>query len=102
MGCDYYVESSLIIDYISDKGNSCRIITNTTRKRGYVTEKEETSFLKSLKRMLKKNTGIKMLYDNKEWLKEKYQKRYEKKLKKRFPEILEYKQIFKDYVAWPT
>ena len=54
-----------------------------------------------LKRKVKKNTGIKMLYDNNVWLKEKYQKRYEKKLQRRFPEIKEYKKIYKDYIAWP-
>jgi len=102
MVCDYYVESSLIIDYVSNKGSICRIITNTTRERGYIKEEDEEVFLKALKRKVKKNTGIKMLYDNNVWLKDKYQNRYEKKLQKRFPEIKEYKKIYKDYIAWAT
>lgn len=101
MVCDYYVESSLIIDYVSNNGSTGRIITNTTRARGYVKE-EDDIYLKTLKRRLKKNTGIKILYDDNTWLKEKYQNRYEKKLQKRFPEIIEYKKIYKDYIAWST
>ena len=105
MGCDYYTEKQLIIDYISQKGQICKIITNTTRGKGYINTKydsdeDEDEFLKKLEKKINKKTYIKMIYENKCWVKDKYQKKYQEKLKKKFPEIKDFIKIYKDSIAW--
>lgn len=105
MGCDYYTEKQLIINYISQKGQICTIITNTIRGKGYINvddydEDNDVEFLKRLEKKINKKTYIKIIYENKFWIKDKYQKKYEEKLRKKFPEIKEFIKIYRDSIAW--
>lgn len=101
MVCDYYIEKQLIIEYFSLKGHTCKIITNPKREKGYINTKYEGNmFLEKLEKKINKKTYIKMIYKHKTWIKDKYQKKYGEKLKKRFPEIKDFIKIYKDSIAW--
>ena len=47
-----------------------------------------------------KNTYKKMIYENNTWLQDTYQEKYETKLRKWFPHIKDFIQIYKASVAW--
>jgi len=102
MGCDYYTEKSIIINYISSKGETCRIITNTKRERGFINKYEPNTdkFNKKMNKYTTKNTYKKMIYENNTWLQDTYQEKYETKFRKWFPHIKDFIQIYKASVAW--
>ena len=103
MVCDYYTETSIVIDYISIKGEICKIVTNTKRTRGFIDKKYQYNtdkYKKKLENYLENNSYIKMIYENKIWLHETYQNKYETKLRKWFPHIKDFIKIYKDSIAW--
>jgi hypothetical protein len=111
MGCDYYVQSELVIEYLDKIGRNSVIRTNIGRSNQYIynyddsdsDDDEETKYKKYLaeiERKIKENTYDKVLFDNNEWIKESYKKRYEEKLKRDFKEISIIKKIYKKVTAW--
>jgi hypothetical protein len=102
MGCDFYIEKSLIIDYISVKGQVCKIAMTTKREKGYIDKYEPGSYKyeKRLEKKMEKNSYVKMIYEKKIWVKEGYQQKYESKIRKWFPEIKNFIKIYKDSIAW--
>jgi hypothetical protein len=103
MCCDYYIEKSLVIDYISVKGQICKISLNIKKKKCYLNTKKykynSVKYNEKLYKKIAKKSYTKMIYEKNTWIKEKYQTKYEKKLKTTFPEIKEFIKIFKDNVA---
>ncbi len=111
MGCDYYVQSELIIEYIDKMGRNSVIHTNLSLDKGYIfnytdfdsDDDDETKYKKYLveiERKIEDNTYNKILFENNAWVKESYRKKYEEQLKREFKEIVEIKKIYKKVTAW--
>lgn len=111
MGCDYYVQSELIIEYFDIAGRISCIQTNIHLEKRYVyqpsdydsDDDQETSYKKyeaEIERRIIQNTYNKILFNNDEWIKESYRKKYEEKLKNEFKEIHKFKKIYKKFTAW--
>lgn len=111
MGCDYYIQTELVIEYVDIVGRISSICTNLDITKGYVfnySDKDsdddvETCYKKHLaeiKRRLNQNTYDKVLFENNVWIKESYRKRYEEQLKREFKEIYTFKKIYKKVTAW--
>ena len=92
----YYIQKSFVIDYISVKGQICKIVTNTSREKRQI----DIDTPDTLDKVLIKKPYIKMIYEKKTWVKDKYQTKYEAKLRKQFPEIRDIIKIYKDSIAW--
>jgi hypothetical protein len=103
MTCDYFIETSIIIEYYSVKGERCKIVTNTKRKKGFVDKHyKNNKYVKKLTKQMEKKCFTKTIYDNKKWTKENYQEKYESKLRRWFPKIDTFIKIYKDSVSWPV
>jgi hypothetical protein len=111
MGCDYYTQSELVIEYVDDKGAISKTRTNRVLEKGYVfsvpdedsDDDEETQlqkYNKYIEKMINEHTYKKMLYDNEEWVKSSYEKKYVKDLKMICPRMVKLVKMYKDYTAW--
>ncbi len=111
MGCDYYTQSELVIEYIDDKGAISKTRTNRNVEKGYIfyvpeedsdddQETQHKKFMDELQRKIMKNTHKKILYENEEWVKSSYEKKYVKDLKMICPRMVKLLKIYKDYTAW--
>ena len=102
MVCDFYIEKSLIIDYISLKGKICKISMITKREKGYIDKYVPgcNKYEKKLLKKIAKNSYVKTIYEKNIWVKEGYQQKYEEKIRKWFPEIKNFIKIYKDSNAW--
>ena len=111
MGCDYYTQSELVIEYVDDKGARSVTKTGRTLEKGYVfsipdedsDDDEETQYQKfkeELTRRINKNTYKKILYENDVWVKSSYEKKYVKDLKMICPRMVKLVKVYKDYTAW--
>ena len=101
MGCDYYIQTQLVIEYMDEKGAISKTITNRVLERGYVfsvpnvdsDDDEETQYKKY-------DEYIKMLYENEQWIKSSYEKKYTKDLNTICPGIVKLLKVYKDHTAW--
>jgi len=104
MPCDYFIETSIIIEYYSVKNEICKIVTNTKRKKGFIDKhySNNNKYIKNLKKQIEKKCFTKTIYENKKWTRDNYQEKYESKLKKWFPKIATFIKIYKDSISWPV
>lgn len=111
MVCDYYIQSKLVIDYLSKDGKICTIYTNMEIKKGYVLTWDssdsdddlETSIQKykrELERKIKEETYDKILYENGKWIKDSYCNNYEAKLLTTYSEISKLIKVYKKNIAY--
>lgn len=111
MGCDYYIQTELVIEYIDTTGKISYIWTNRDLTKGYIfnyldkdsDDDHETCYKKyqaEIERKIKENTYNKILFENDVWIKESYRKKYEEQLKREFKEIRKFKKIYKKNTAW--
>jgi hypothetical protein len=111
MVCDYYVQSDLVIVYYDNQGTLSTTRTNRILEKGYIfsvadedsDEDEEIKYKKwkeELKRRVERNTYKKILYDNDNWIKESYEKKYSKELNIICPRMIKIVKVYKDYYAW--
>lgn len=111
MGCDYYIQSELVILYYDDKGMLSTIKTNINLEKGYVVsvydedsdddDKKHTNKWKiKLDKSIRKNTYKKILYEDDKWFKESYQTKYLHYLNILFPRMVKLVKIYKDVSAW--
>jgi hypothetical protein len=111
MGCDYYIQTELVIEYIDDKGAMSKTITNRVQEKCYVyyvpdedsdddQETQDKKFQDELQRKIIENTYKKTLYENDAWIKSSYEKRYVKDLNMICPGMVKLVKIYKDYTAW--
>jgi hypothetical protein len=111
MGCDYYIQTELVIEYVDIIGRISLIRTNRDTSKGYIfnytdydsDDDVETSHKKynaEIERKIKENTYNKILFENDAWIKESYRKNYEEQLKSEFKEIHKFKKIYKKVSAW--
>lgn len=111
MGCEYYIQSELVIEYLDKFNRLSFIYTNRKIEKGYVFESpdydsdddQETSYKKynaEIERQIKQNTYNKVLFINDEWMKESYRKKYENMIKNEFKEVEILKKVNKKITAW--
>ena len=111
MGCDYYIQSELVIEYVDDKGARSVTKTGRTLEKGYIfnvpdedsDDDEETQYQKfkeEIERRIAKNTYKKILYENDGWIKASYEKRYKKECQIICPRMVKLLKVYKDYNAW--
>jgi len=111
MGCDYYVQKELVIEYHDKNGRNCTLYTDRIIKKGYVfnykdqdsDDNENTANQKyraEIERKIKDNTYNKILFENNEWIKESYKLKYETQLVKTYKEIAKILKIYKKTSAW--
>jgi len=111
MGCDYYVQTKVVIKYVNIAGRISCIQTNLHLEKRYLyqfsdydsDDDQETSYKKyeaDIEGIIKQNTYDKILFENDEWIKESYRKKYEEKLKNEFKVIHKFIKIYKKFTAW--
>jgi hypothetical protein len=111
MGCDYYIRSELVIEYIDKNGSKSVTKTTIMFEKGYIfsipdedsDDDEETQHNKwkaELQRRIEKNIYKKMLYLDDQWLKYSYQKKYATELNIMCPNMVKLVKVYKDYNAW--
>ena len=87
MGCDYYTESQLVIEYVDVNGivhmkvlHVSDIEPHYIFSYGYVSDDDEDTnhdrFNEALQKAISEHTYIKMLYDNEEWKELSYETAY--------------------------
>jgi predicted methyltransferase len=110
MGCDYYIQKEFVIEYECKDGKINTIVTNKTTEKGYIfsfqnedsdddMETENNKFYAELERMIDENTYDKILFENDNWVKETYKKRYQDYLFKTFNQIYKLKKVYKSCYA---
>jgi len=74
MSCDYYIQTELIIEYLSENGDTIKISTNKIVVKGYIHSKTEfVSYEEELNNRIALATYTKPIYENGIWTnKEKY------------------------------
>jgi hypothetical protein len=111
MGCDYYIQTELVIEYIDIIGRISSICTYRDITKCYIfnypdedsdddVETSHKKYLAEINRKIEENTYDKVLFENNAWIKESYRKNYEEQLKREFKEICKFKKIYKKVTAW--
>ena len=111
MGCDYYIQCELVIEYKCKDGRINTIYTNRSIEKGYVYHYRDQDsdddditcdkkFKAEIERRIKKNTYNKMLFQNGAWVKESYKTRYEADLIRNYKDIEKIMKIYKKKKAW--
>lgn len=106
MGCDYYIQTELVIEYQDKYGIYQHIYTNRELQKGYIfsylnnnseydMETQHKKYHDELERRIEQNTNNKMFFKNEFWIKESYRKKYENYILKTFNEIHELKKVYK-------
>lgn len=110
MGCDYYIQTELVIEF-RDKDSKISVIhTNIKLQKVYIfsypnqdldddIDTQDKKFQTELERRIQENTYNKMLFKNEVWIKETYKKKYENYLFKTYKDIVKLIKIYKKYTA---
>ena len=111
MGCDYYIQTQLVIEYLDNLGRFSVIYTDRYIKKGYlfkcsdydsdnICETEYQKCKSEIEQKIKENTYNKILFENNAWTKETYKNKFEQRLTKEFKEISNINKIYKKTTAW--
>ena len=111
MGCDYYIQTELVIEYKDNNGRINTIYTDRFIERGYIygykdedsDDDEETAYKKyeaEIQQRIKENTFDKILFQNEEWNKDSYKNKYENNLIKTYSQIGKIIKVYKKKTAW--
>jgi hypothetical protein len=106
MGCDYYIQTKLVIEYKDITGKLFVIYIDLGLKKKYIDQNNDNNDTKSqnfkleLERKITKNNYNKMLYENNKWVKDTYIKKYENYIKKTHREISLILKVYKNFSAW--
>ena len=111
MGCDYYIQKELVIEYLDKTGKIFALYTDRNIEKGYILQSsehdsdddEDTSYKKykeEIERRIKYNTYNKILFENGDWVQESYKKKYEQYLLRTYKEIVKIIKIYKKNTAW--
>jgi hypothetical protein len=85
MGCDYYVRTELVIEYLDKMGRLSKIYTDVFINKGYIFqisdydsdddfETADKKYNIEIERRIQENTYNKIIFDNDIWIKETYKK----------------------------
>jgi hypothetical protein len=111
MGCDYYIQKELVIEYQAKNGKIYTIYTNRTIEKGYIfsypnedsDDDKDTSYTKyrdELEKKITENTYDKILFENGRWIEESYKKKYENYLNETCNNISKLLKVYKKITAW--
>jgi hypothetical protein len=111
MGCDYYVQTELVIEYTDIYSVIHKTQTDRSIEKRYLifipykdsdddSETEEKKYNEQLNKCIQKNTYKKMLYENETWVKERYNKRYIRLISILCPNLHKINRVYKNYTAW--
>ena len=111
MGCDYYIQTELVIEYQDRLGRLSFIYTDREIKERYIfqysnydsDDDDETMYQKykvELEKQIAKNTYNKILFDNDNWVEDSYKKNYEDRIRRDFEQVNNIKKIYKKFTSW--
>lgn len=111
MGCDYYIQTDLVIVYIDSSNRFSKTMTNRKLKKIYITnipdfdsdddeETQQKKYNEELQKIINRNNYNKKIYEKDQWIKKSYKKKYLKALPSLCPGIMKIVEIYKKYSAW--
>ena len=111
MNCDYYIQTELVVEYLDKYKVMHKTITNTSIQKKYIVNVPENDsddnfeiridkYNKEIKKCVEKNIYNKILYENDNWVKESYKKRYAKQLSFLCPNLHKLLTFYKKHSAW--
>jgi|LakMenEpi03Aug12_release.lakeMendotaPanAssembly.Ray.scaffolds.fasta_scaffold416292_2 hypothetical protein len=111
MGCDYYTQTELVVEYVDENGFIYKTISNINQEKGYVfnipdansDDDEETMYNKYdkyIEIIINRNKYIKILYENDEWINPLYENKYKNELLILYPRIYKLVKVYKNHTAW--
>lgn len=111
MGCDYYVQTELAIEFKDKDGKINFIYTNRELQKGYIHQSSDydsdddfetmnKKYSAEIERKIKDNTYNKILFENGEWIKESYKTKYHDYLLNLFTNIHQFIKVYKKHSAW--
>lgn len=115
MGCDYYKQSELVIEYIDTNGISSIIRTNRILQRGYICIEridnydsdddittQHNKYKEEIQRIIHSNTYIKILYESEKWITSSYETRYSQELTELCPRMTKLVKVYRKNTAWES
>jgi hypothetical protein len=110
MGCDYYIDRTLVIEYIDSSGSNMVKKTPCKTKKGYISiipdedsdddyKTANIKFTAEKNRLINENTYVKKLYENDNWIKPSYGEKYKNILRELCPNMAKIVKIYKDCYA---
>jgi hypothetical protein len=111
MGCDYYIQKELVIEYQAKNGKFNTIYTNRIIQKGFIFSypdedsdddftTADTKYKAELERKIRENTYDKILFKNGKWIEESYIKKYENSINETCKDILQLLKVYKKHTAW--
>lgn len=111
MGCDYYIYSELVVEYLDENNDLVILRTNKNIIRGYyfqasnmISENDYLSqnkkYNNELQKVIKENTRKQIFYENGKWLKPNYKEEYNKYLEFVGCNLCNLVCVYKDNIAW--
>jgi len=111
MGCDYYIQTDLVIVYYDNNNALSSTKTNKFLEKGYIMsisdensyddyETQSKKHKEEIKLRIKENTYKKMLYEENNWIKKSYEKKYSKEINMICPKIVKLVKVYTDHYAW--
>jgi len=111
MGCDYYVQSDLVIEFI-DKDQKYRTVCEEGEpQNNYILslpdydsdddmDTKDSKYYAELDKLIQKNTYDKLLFDNGVWVQESYCKNYSRYILTKYSQIHKLVKVYKCTYAW--
>jgi hypothetical protein len=104
---DCYIQSKLVIEYLDKNNVKSVIYTNVKLLKGKNCHSldsddnnlDEDNKLK-IEKMLDKNKYDKILFENDEWIKKSYKKKYKRSVNREFKDIVKITKIYKNFSSW--
>lgn len=113
MGCDYYIQSEIVIEYFDKNGNLCIMVTKRNVNKQYLgssinydsdddMETQYDKYNSKIQKEIKENTYNKDLYIDDTWVCDSYRKKYENDITHLLKIYGPYKlkRVYKNYTAW--
>jgi len=106
--CVYFIDTALVIEYISTNKKMCKITTDHVREKGYMFNCDDVNdvnrvtpeeFHKNIQCKLNENTYNEYIYNNDLWTTKSYKKKYEKFVENLVHDIDKIIKIYKETKA---
>ena len=103
MSSDYCIDETIFIEYLDNSGISKTMCIHQKHKNIKIKKKYDScrKYVKYVSKKCKKYSYQKILYENMEWISEKCKLKYEKYLRKWYPETKDFIKVYKKSAARP-